>query len=411
MADRPVIAYVGGFEFPDKNAAASRVLAVANLFADAGFDLALVGVDRDPSRGPASMVPVDIDLPYKASVWSIGYPRTHKEWFHQIISCDQILTRLENTYGSRLAAVVFYNYPAISQFRASRSLQKKAIPAVADLTEWYEDGPWTSVRTAIKNLDTRLRMHWANRRMSALITTSPLLTRFYKKEGRPNMELPTLLSRAPGFADHQRSPRKDIPQLLFAGSGFDPATYSERPEMLKDRLDWCIELLHRAHKKSVRFKFEIFGVTQDDFLAICPHLTRAISDLKDDVTFHGRQPRDQVLATLWDADYAFFLRKSMRSTDAGFPTKLSEALTHGIPVLTNPMENISPFVIPGENGDLIDLTGPDGGIGTLIDALQRSPKKREALYRKCVGQQPFSAGNYQKRTQSFLQTLFPDRNI
>ena len=401
QASKPVIAYIGGFEFPDKNAAASRALAVANLYSHANFEVVLYGTDRSPDRGPKDLQPVMLPS-YYGAIWSVGYPRGQKEWLQQIVGCDLLLDHLDVTYGDRLQAVVFYNYPAVAQARALWRLRRGGKKAIADITEWFEDGPWTKPRAIIKNLDTRLRMHWVNPRMSALITTSPFLTRHYHQDGKPNLELPTMLVRADGFSDHVRAPRTDIVRLFFAGSGFDPDIFAKDPESVKDRLDWCLELLHMAHQTGARFVFDIFGVDAATFLQIFPHLSQALNDMGGAVIFHGRQPRAALMKTLWDADYAFFLRKPMLSTNAGFPTKLSEPLTHGVPVLTNPMENVLPFMTSGTNGDLIDVNATDRGLSTLLAALQRSPAERHALHRNCFAQEPFGVDKFLDVTQAFL---------
>lgn len=404
MITKPVIAYIGGFEFPDKNAAACRVLAAAELFRNAGFEVALFGTDKSSDSGPNDLREVTMPS-YDGAVWSVGYPRSHKEWLQQIISCDRILNHLETYYGDRLQAAVFYNYPAVSQARALWRLRQGGKRALADVTEWFEDGPWTEPRSIIKNLDTILRMHWVNRRMSAVITTSPFLTRFYHKDGRPSLELPTIMIQADGFCDHVRSARTDLPRLFFAGTGFDSNIFASNPEGIKDRLDWCIELLLVAHQSGARFVFDIFGVDSPTFLKIFPHLSQALTAMGDAIVFHGRQPRETLMQTLWDADYAFFLRKPMKSTNAGFPTKLSEPLTHGVPVLTNPMENVMPFMKPGENGDLIDVNSKDRGLSTLLKALQRSPAERRALRDNCLTEQSFGVDNFLDATKTFLDNV------
>ena len=404
MTSKPVIAYIGGFEFPDKNAAASRALAIADLYSSAGFEVVLVGTDKTSRRGPKDLSEVSIPS-YAEAVWSVGYPRSQKEWLQQIVSCDLILDHLDTVYGDRLLAVVFYNYPAISQARALRRLRRQGKHALADITEWYEDGPWTKLRFAIKNLDTRLRMYWVNPRMSALITTSPFLTRYYHKVGKPHLELPTMLTRADGFLHHARAPRTGMVRLFFAGTGFDPSIFASNPEGVKDRLDWCIELLHTAHQSGESFVFDVFGVDAPTFLQIFPHLTHALTEMGDAVIFHGRQPRAMLMKTLWDADYAFFLRKPMKSTRAGFPTKMSEPLTHGVPVLTNPMESVMPYIKPGENGDLIDVDAPDRGVSTLMTALRRSSAERSVMYDNCVAEQPFGVDNFLEDTKTFLSAV------
>lgn len=405
---RPVIAYIGGFRLPDQNAAASRALAAADLFGTCGYDVAIVGVEPNPQRSPTDLQ--ICDLPNSAPhirAWDVGYPRSGKEWFARITSCENILDHLSEFYGTRLVGLIFYNFPAVAQDRARRWALAHELPVIADVTEWYEDEPWKSPRGLIKNLDTRYRMHRVNKRMTGLITTSPYLTRFYRRSGRVELELPTLLVRDPLHKDHVRAPENDIPRLFFAGSGFDAKAFAGAPEMLKDRLDWCLDLLARAHAEGIKFHYDIYGAALDDFLTICPDLNVPVREMVEagKVEFHGRQPRAQVLRTLWDADYAFFMRKIKRSTEAGFPTKLSEPLMHGIPVLSNPMENIIPYIRAGETGDLIEMDAPDGGYATLRAALLRSPDQRRRMHEVCLAEQPFAAQNFTRSADVFLKTV------
>ncbi len=50
MHTKKTIIYVGGFELPDKNAAAQRVLANAKIFRDLGYNVVLVGIDKSLSQ-------------------------------------------------------------------------------------------------------------------------------------------------------------------------------------------------------------------------------------------------------------------------------------------------------------------------------------------------------------------------
>lgn len=43
---RNKILYIGGFELPDKNAAAQRVVSNAKLCRDLGYEVTLIGVDK-----------------------------------------------------------------------------------------------------------------------------------------------------------------------------------------------------------------------------------------------------------------------------------------------------------------------------------------------------------------------------
>ncbi len=61
------IIYIGGFELPDKNAAAQRVVSNAKLLREVGYDVVLVGVDKEIS------IKVDENIFYGFKTYSIKY--------------------------------------------------------------------------------------------------------------------------------------------------------------------------------------------------------------------------------------------------------------------------------------------------------------------------------------------------
>ena len=53
--NRGTILYVGGFELPDKNAAAHRVLNNAKIFRELGFHVIFCGIDQNIEQ-PLSLI-------------------------------------------------------------------------------------------------------------------------------------------------------------------------------------------------------------------------------------------------------------------------------------------------------------------------------------------------------------------
>ena len=79
------ILYIGGFELPDKNAAAHRVIANAKVLREMGFEVSFIGISKDIMGAP-SIVEGFESTP-------IPYPCGKIEWIHQIstfVSFDKI---------------------------------------------------------------------------------------------------------------------------------------------------------------------------------------------------------------------------------------------------------------------------------------------------------------------------------
>ncbi len=77
------------------------------------------------------------------------------------------------------------------------------------------------------------------------------------------------------------------------------------------------------------------------------------------IDWKGRIPHNEALDLLKKSDYSIFLRDTNLVTTAGFPTKFVEALSCGIPVLTNRNSNLADYLIEGKNGFWIDTSSED----------------------------------------------------
>ncbi|MFO1530408.1 MAG: hypothetical protein U1F77_11920 [Kiritimatiellia bacterium] len=130
---RRTILYVGGFELPDRNAAAQRVLAVGRLFRELGYGSAFLGVDRKLRHGTRSS---------PRSAWRVGFQRGRLPirrgagLDHHLSKADAALELIRHLQAD-LAAVVAYNYPALALSVIQGACRRMGIPVVADATEWY----------------------------------------------------------------------------------------------------------------------------------------------------------------------------------------------------------------------------------------------------------------------------------
>lgn len=403
---RNVILYIGAFELPDKNAAAQRVLSNAKLFQSLGYEVVLVGRTRAEEMSDGGIRKADYPG-IEFECWETAYPKSTRAWFRQIISTANIQQVFEDRLKGRLFALVCYNYPAIAQYTAKRFANRMGGYGIADVTEWYARSTVIKLSTIVKNIDTFLRMRIVNFRMDGLITTSRFLTNYYGSLQPNIVELPTLIERRGDHVDIKPAATKDgEPKLLFfAGSGFDPKLVSRETGGLKDRLDWVLELLFEVHKLGTDFRFEIFGVTKESYLDLMPQHASLVDAMAEKVVFHGRKPREELLKTLVKSDFSIFLRKEMLVTKAGFPTKFSESIAYGTPVITNMLENIEPFFVEDSNAVEMDYFDQPGSIARLQEVLEYSQAKVQSMKEMCLNSDQFSYKSFQQPAANMLDQI------
>ena len=218
----------------------------------------------------------------------------------------------------------------------------------------------------------------------------------------PIIEIPTLMA-PDAAAEVPTIERSDgITHLFFAGTGFDKATVAGSSDGLKDRLDWVFEVLHKAKMLGARFHMDLFGVDRAQYMELVPEQAEILKAMEGDLTFHGRQPRETLLKILPQAAFSIFFRKATRTTLAGFPGKLSESISYGTPVITNPMPSTNHFK---RTGYLIDVTDLDNVARKIVAIFDQSDTEINAMKAYCYDSGVFHYRSFISPVSDWLTCL------
>lgn len=387
------IIYIGGFELPDKNAAAHRVLANGKIMRELGYEVVFVGVDSARSTG-TELLRHDY---FNFECWSVPYPVGGAAWLKYILGLTTILKFLQENRSTKIVGVICYNYPAVAQGRIKFLCQRTGVKMIADATEWYDASAGNLIRRIIKLLDTSLRMHVIHRLADGVITTSKYLTEFYDRRGKATVELPTLFD-AEKF---QLPPHRENvlrKHFIYVGSPFDVGRVNKARTNLKERLDVCIEVFYKMYTAGEDFCFEIYGIGADDYLHVFPEHAAMLREMAQCTMFKGRQPNQLVLKRIAECDFSIFFRDETRVTLAGFPSKLAESISCGTPVVSNKMVSLEKYAkstglflaSPGEEFDLIKRV------------MSFSPAEVNAIKQRSYYSRTFDYRNYIDRVAAFM---------
>ncbi len=329
MSTNGTVIYIGGFELPDKNAAAHRVVNNAKIFRDIGFDVVLIDSCREQAN----------ELEKKEDCF--GFRRySIKKSDKQLYSVKKIISVIEKEADTR--AVIAYNYPAIGLLRLQKYCKKHNIKIIADATEWYGISGGNIIHKTIKAIDTYLRMQVIHQKTDGIIAISRYLESFYGNKTKTVFIPPlTDLSEEKWSQKADEIPEDKI-RVVYAGS----------PGQSKDKLNLILRALEKCDKEKIIFS--VIGITKKQFESTYPEDAILLQSLSGSVEFLGRRPHTEVIKEVKSSDFVLFYRDVTRVTMAGFPTKFAEAITCGTPVLTNKTSDLKDYLIDGENGFWID---------------------------------------------------------
>lgn len=392
--------YIGGFELPDKNAAAFRVKSIGKILESIGFEVALIGVNKGLEYG------VSIDKTFYKhddfDVWEVPYPRSTIQWLMYITSVKEIISIIEKKYNYKLAGVICYNYPAFAQYRLHKFCKKNKIKLISDVTEWYSAKGYSYLKSLIKLFDVYVRMNYVNNQSDGVITTSEYVTKFYKNKNKNKnkniVEVPTLFENI--CMDMRAETNRFSKKLLYAGNPFDINNAKKNRKSVKERLDLIIELVNNLVSEGVNVEIDIFGVTKLDYLSIYPEHTSIVEKLNSTIFFHGKTEHGVVVKYIKCADYTIFLRDKTRVNLAGFPSKFSESISLGTPVLTNKLPNVEKYMEEGVHGFFIDHKDSQKMLQSTINALFNTDIKR--MKKNCLQSELFSYKKYVDLLTNFM---------
>jgi len=393
---KKAILYIGGFELPDKNAAAQRVVSNGKLFAELGYSVYYLGIDRTLTE------PKPVETTKKVfegfEYYRLKYPSGLSNWMHYITSITDIV-KIANTIDS-LEYIIAYNYPALALVKLNGWCKSKNIHLISDCTEWY-DPQGTVLYKTIKQFDTYLRMKVIQPKLDGLIVISGYLYSFYAGRMKNVIQLPPLVdSRAEKWTNNCLNNNKEI-VLAYAGS---PGKFA------KDRLDSLLQALAVIKAEtSIRFTLNVVGLTKEQFVEDFGAGSFP-ETLEKEVSFKGRLPHTDALNEIKCADYALFLRDYNLVNTAGFPTKFVEALSCGTPVLTNASSNITDYLKEGENGYLLDNSSTATLVRTLSFAMTQTKGHIQSMKGAIRKSNIFDYRNYTTAFSNFLGKIEAGEN-
>ena len=317
-----MVLYIGGFELPDRNAAAQRVIGIAKSLRDSGYKVRFVNALKEYSGEPHTTEYFGFS--------TYEYKREGDKDY--LFGARKAISIVKDEKPS---VVIAYNYPAVALNRIRKYCQSNKIKCVADVTEWPKPVGGSIIYRVVKELDTAYRMRYVQKHVDSVIAISRFLYDYYR-EDVPTVLVPPTVDISDDKWNIEVKKNTEVTSFAYAGS----------PSALKEKLDVIVQAIIEC-AKTEKILFNVVGITKEQFM----QMYSWSEELPQEIMFCGRVPHTDVIRIVKESSWSIILRDNNIVVKAGFPTKLVESISCGTPVIANRFSNVADYMT--ENNSIL----------------------------------------------------------
>lgn len=351
--------FITSFAFPRYDAGATRITMLAKALRGQGYEVELCGMGDDVQFDGIVCRTLN---PYRSNR-----------------ICNSIAWRLIGmTAVAYVKSIIDDADVIVASFLPSSVVEKiKALCCEADVvfavdcTEWFtpeefphgvnDAGYIDHLRLLTEVIDSDVKV----------IAISSYLEDYFTEKGCSVLRVPSVLDNEELAPDLPVGLQSSAISVMYAGS---PA--------VKDSLGVVLDSIDLLDRDVLgRISFSFYGVSEDDLL----HYAKKGTALPACVHAYGRVSRKDVIAALKNADFTILMRDpSMKFAQAGMPTKVTESLGCGTPVIANITSDLGEYLVDGLNSIVVRNFSAEACAFALeraasLSVADRSSMRREAL--------------------------------
>ena len=347
--------YIGSFRLPNLDAAAPRVLNVAKALREAGHVVRFISWGGQYRES-------DLSSDGKYRVDGFEYVITHELDAEGgfVAKAKSKLTRGNKTKAllkhcvNDIDVVITYN-GCLTRWLL-RFTKKHQIKLINDITEWFKYAELKCTDW----LPYAYNMFCIQKRVKNKIVISSYLDRFYHETH--NITIPATYD----LSEQKWHNEENNTRAQHSVGQFDGVTliYAGTPSR-KDLLHNIINVVQRLNEEQHNIRFLVLGTTRDQYLTQYAESLHNVN-LHENICFLGRVSQDLIPAYYSISDFMVLLREPNRKSNAGFPTKFSESIASGTPVIANITSDLGLYLKDGVTGFVVENPSEQSLYETLI---------------------------------------------
>lgn len=389
---RDIILYIGSIFLPDKSAGAQRALSLSKSFRDIGYKTVIVGMAAEQNRKTKILDTKNTCQGFES--FSVPQPKSIAQWFHHTVSIREFKEVVDYYGADRIFAIVAIEYEAIPLWRLSSYCKKRGIHLIADAEEWYEKSKFSFPMNICKDFDTNLRMKYVYPKK---IRNMICISRFFENHYRGTVKN---LVYVPGTIDKDEEKWKKLAE--YKPNEVFTIGYAGHPGLSfgKERLDLLVRAVLELNAEGHRCRLKIAGLEKSFFAERLADVT-----LDESVECLGKLSHVDCLNMIAASDFSAIVREDKRVTKAGFPTKFSESLGCGTPVIATESSNIFEYIEEGASGIRCEGYSLEAVKQGILKAMRLTPEELVRIHKTIKNNNPLEYRNFTGDIEEFFKGL------
>lgn len=394
------IVYIGNFFFPKGNSSGIRVLANGYLLRTLGYQVIYVGLSKEIEQ-TVELNKNEVKNYDGFDYYELPYPRKLKDWTDHSSKLNAVLPLLD---AVKPVAVIAYGSVSNSffSFLLNRWCKKNRVLFIPDCVDWLAGGSGGILFRIGKRLDTEFQKRYVNASGDGVIVVSTFLEDYYRLKGCKTLILPPLSCPDLAIASNDCC-KKTKKRLVYAGFPFPTTRKIVSNSSFKDRLDITLDILTELNE--IDFIFDIYGIEKEDYLKCLPKHIDLIDKMKDKIVFHGVVDNKIVIKNISKADFFVLIRDQNRMTNAGFPSKIVESISLGVPVITTATSDLDVYLLNGKHGFIVSKKTIHEMVVEFKNILKLPNESMDEMKYYCKNNNPFLLDNFKNKTKQFIDML------
>lgn len=312
-----------------------------------------------------------------------------KDFNENYVDCvKKILIKNRYDFVIRSASNKFY-------LKLNRLFKKYKLPILLDSVEWFDASNWKFSYLDPRYYYFHFLWYFIFPKAKGIIAISRMIEHYYVKKTKSVVRIPTVtdISEIPF-----RVTINDTSMIHFVFIGM--------LDKGKDNLNLFVRAMEEIDPKGEKLRLDIYGPENKEVIA---HLYSGLNTVpkSSNIFIHGRVSQTIARKACLEADYNVFFRYNRKSANAGFPTKLGEAMTMGTPTICNDTGDIALVMKNGINGFLLKKYDKEEVIKILKIILSMSLKDREnmRINARRTSEEFFDYHNYLSQMKSIIERI------